>query len=127
MTISYDTLVEKYRAVRDRKNEIAERHKAELAPINEAMSAIESRLLSMFTEAGLSSVKTAHGTAYTSTSIKYTVEDPAALREFVESNNMPELLETRISKSAVDQYLEAGGSLPPGVKVSQHLSVNIRK
>lgn len=127
MTLSYDQLVEGYRALRDRKAEIEARHKAELKPINDVMSQIESRLLTMFTEAGLSSVKTAHGTAYTSTSIKYTVEDPAALREFVETNNMPELLETRISKSAVDQYLEAGGSLPPGVKVSQHLSVNVRK
>lgn len=127
MTYSYDQLVASYRNVRERKDEIAKRHEQELAPVNEALRAIEARLLAMFTEAGLSNVKTAHGTAYTSTRRSYTVEDPSALRDFIEGNNLPELLETRVSKSAVDQYLEAGNALPPGIKVSQQVTINVRK
>ncbi len=125
--IAADWLVEKYRLLRDKKKEIEDRHAEELKPFRAAMDQIEAALLDDLNRNGANSIQTNSGTAYRTTRTSYGVEDPAVFRKWVEANNVPEFYENRVSKDAVQQYVEKYNQLPPGIKVSSVTTVNIRK
>lgn len=120
-------VVEKYRQVRDKKKEIADRHKEELEPYNAALGKIEALILDYLNRGNVDSIRTKNGTAYKTMRRSFRIDDPAALREFIEANNLSDLLENRISSSALEDYLSRGGNLPPGIGVSSAITVNIRK
>lgn len=119
--------VEKYRQLRDKKKALADEFKDAVAPYNEAMGQLESLILDALNRAGVESVRTSAGTAYKSTRSSYTVKDPAQFREWIESNNRFDLLETRVSKEAIETLVESGATLPPGLGISSEVVVNIRK
>lgn len=122
-----DMLVGKYRQVRDRKKEIAARHSAELKPFNEALQELEVAILDALNKAGVESVKTREGTAFKSTRRSFTVQDPAKFRKWLEEHDRFDLLETRVSKEAIEEMIRAGDNLPPGIGVSSDITVNVRK
>jgi hypothetical protein len=125
--MTYEQMVTNYRRLRDRKEEIAKRHAAELKPYNELMSELEMRLLDAMNQQGANSLSTTTGVAYKVTRISYTVEDPKEFRQYIEATGDVDLMESRVSKSALDERLKNGGTLPPGIKVSSFTTVNIRK
>lgn len=59
-----EEVTKKYIELRDRQAEICERHKQELAPVSDAMHAIESYLMSQLNALGVDSLKTQHGTVF---------------------------------------------------------------
>ncbi len=120
-------LVEGYIKLRDRKAEIKAKHEAELAPINAMMDKIETHLLAQMQEQGVTSYKTGLGTAYTSTTTKANVADWDGLLGFVREHGLWQMLERRVSKTAVDEYVAAHQDLPPGVNYSTSVAVNIRR
>jgi len=122
-----DLVAEKYRALRDKKKEIQARHTAELKPLIDAMDQLEAYLLDALNRTGSNSVKTDAGTIYKSTRVSYSIADPAEFRRFVEVNGLPELFENRPSKEALESYVNDGNPLPPGIKRSSDVTVNIRK
>lgn len=124
--VTNDVVVEKYVALRNKKKEIAERHKQEMAPFNDAMEQLEIFMLDRLNRTGTESVRTAMGTAFKVTQTSYKVEDPGTLRPWLEANDAGDLLETRISKTALNDWLDAGKPLPPGVGVSQFVQVQFR-
>lgn len=122
-----ETLVDKYRQVRDRKKDLADEHKAALAPYNEALTALEAAILDALNRAGVESVRTGAGTAFKTTRSSYTVKDPAMFREWLEANSRFDLLETRVSKEAIEALVQSGATLPPGIGISSEVIVNVRK
>lgn len=126
-SVQLNEYVQKYRALRDKKKAIADRHKDELAPYNEALLQLGALLLDALNKQGVESVRAAAGTAYKSTRSSYTVKDPAQFREWIEANARYDLLETRVSKEAIEALVEAGESLPPGLGISSEVVVNVRK
>lgn len=122
------SLVEGYIKLRDTKAQMKARHEAEMAPINEMMDRIETRLLAQMQEQGVDSYAVRGvGTAYISTTTKANVADWDSLLGFVRSNGLWQLLERRVAKSAVDEYVAANQDLPPGVNYSAATSVNVRR
>lgn len=126
-TFRMDAAVDKYRQLRDRKKEIQERHASELKPYNEALEQIEVVLLHQLNTLGVDSMKTENGTAYKSTRTSISIDDPAVFRKWVEENNRPDFFENRVSKEAIQNWVNEGHSLPPGLKVSADTVVNVRK
>lgn len=122
-----DTLVQKFRELRDKKKEIEDRHKTELAPYNQLIDEINAALFNRLQAAGAESIKTAHGTAYTSTTKSYSIEDPEAYRMWTQANKIEDAYENRPSKSFIDNYVENTNTLPPGIKVSSYTKINVRK
>lgn len=120
-------LVDKYRALRDKKKYITDRQKEEVKPYNEAMEQLEAAILDALNRSGVESVRTKAGTAFKTTRSSYTVRDPAQFREWLEANNRFDLLETRVSKDAIETLVESGATLPPGIGISSEVIVNIRK
>ena len=110
-----DEIVGRYVALRDKKEEIAKRQKAELKPYNDALDKIEAAMLEYFNRSGSESCKTAAGTAFTSTRTSATVADREAFFGWVLEHDALDMLESRCAKLAVEQYLESTGELPPGI------------
>lgn len=122
-----EQLVDVYRQLRDRKKLLTDNLKAQLAPYNEAMDRLEVTILDALNRAGVESIRTKSGTAFKTTRSGYTVNDPAVFREWLESHQRFDLLETRVSKEAIEAMVQAGETLPPGIKISSEVIVNIRK
>lgn len=110
-----DEIVGRYVALRDKKEEIAKRQKDELRPYNDALDKIEAALLNYFNQSGSDSCKTPAGTAFTSTRTSDTVADRDIFFGWVFERNAVDMLDSRCNKTAVEQYLESTGELPPGI------------
>lgn len=122
-----DIAAEKYRQLRDKKKELQDRHKAELHPYNEALDQLEAAMLDALNQSGLQSARTEAGTVFKSSRTSYSIADPSVFREWVEANARPDFYENRPSKEALETYIAAGNPLPPGIKVSSEVTINVRK
>ena len=147
------SVVEKYIALRDEKAAIAERQKAELAPLNESMEIIEKWLLAQMDAMGVDSLKTPAGTPYKAITKSVKMVDSEAFKRFVfsplidalstaatsQGMQLPDLngllasgvfwdmIDFRCGKKGVVEYTEQNGTLPPGVTMDSFTTINIRR
>lgn len=122
-----DDLVMNYIKVRDLKKEMQDRHKEELAPLNNALDSIEGVLMKFFQDTGQTSAQTTFGTAYTSKRESFTIVDPVMFRGFAAASNDMSFFEARASKERVSAFLAETGELPPGVKYSAEVTIGVRR
>ena len=120
-------VVEKYIELRTKKSQFKAEYDMKVAKIDQDLEKIEGKLLEVFEQTGLDSVKTPFGTAYTTTRTSVPVADKEVFMEFVRSNDEWPLLEVRASKASVEQYKEEHGELPPGVNWRVERVVNVRR
>jgi hypothetical protein len=122
-----DDVVAAYIKLRDIKGNIERKHKEELKPINDNMHKLENWLASKLQEQGAESFKTKHGTAFFQTASSATVKDWAETLKFVQSKNEWSFLEARVNKTAVRDYIESTGNVPPGVDYRETVVVRVRR
>lgn len=122
-----DELITKYIKLRDAKQELEAAHKQEVSRFTKAMTKIEQALLAEFTETGQESAKTSAGTAYLSTRTSAKVVSRDEFFDFVRGQEAWAFLESRVNKTAVEEYMAEHDELPPGVDVTRSLTVNIRR
>ena len=122
-----DEVVGAYIKLRDSKEKIKRRHSDELAPINDAMYKLEMWLQNHLQEEGVESFKTANGTAFLQTNTSATVRDWEATLEFIKENDEWSFLEARVNKTAVKDYTESTGEVPPGVDLKQTIVTRVRR
>ena len=91
------------------------------------MARLEAYIHDDLNKAGGDSLKTAAGTAYKTTQTSATVKDWPATFEFIRRNEAWDLLEHRVSKTAVLAVIEETQAPVPGVKITQETSLNIRR
>lgn len=128
MTFNEADMVRKYVELRDRKKQVEDRVKTELAPLIDAMNTLENALLQRMNESGVESVKTEFGTAYKSKVMSTRVADRETLLGFVRERGAFQLLTAAVSKEAVRDFMEtSGGFPPPGVDVSFITAINFRR
>jgi len=119
--------IEKFIALRDEKREMQDRHKEELAPINEAMGKIENAVQRILLKQGATNSKTPAGTAYLSTTTKPKVVDWSELKPFLVQNDLLDMMTRALSASAVNEYYESTGELPPGVTVTSETNCRFKR
>jgi len=125
---SIDKLVEAYRTLREKKEQVDAEYKAKLEEIRRRQEIIENKILDFFNQTGVESARTPHGTAYISEVFNAKVVNRDDFYRFVRDNDAWDFVEARANKTAVRQYLEEhNGSLPPGVDVVVVRKINIRK
>ena len=122
-----DALIAKYLKLRDAKAELEAKHKAETKRYTQAMTKIEQMLLSEFNETGQDSAKTPVGTAYKSVRTAAKVVDRDTFFDFVRDTEAWSFLESRVNKTAVEEFLAENEQLPPGVDVTRSATINIRR
>lgn len=121
------TLTEKYLKLRDHKAGLKAKFTADTAAIDHALETAEAAILAFFQEHGMTSASCANGTAYQSTRTSATVADWDAVLGFVKTNERWDMLERRVAKKAVEDYVEAEGDLPPGVNWKSEITINVRR
>lgn len=148
MEFNIADVVQKYIALRDEKASVAERHKSEMAPFNEKMEVIETVLLREMEKMGVDSLKTPAGTPYKAVSKSLKLVDPESFKVFAlqpvvdaleKLPNMPDIralliagirwdiIDFRPLKSGVEQSLQDGEKLPPGITMDSFTKINIRR
>lgn len=120
-------LVSKYVEAREKKAQFKAEYDMKVAKLDQVMMKIESKLLEIFQETGMDSVKTEFGTAYTTTRTTASVADREAFMEYIRANDEWPLMEVRASKAAIEQYKSIHEELPPGINWREERVVNVRR
>jgi len=132
-TMDVGIMIDKYRRLRAKKEEIAEEQKKVMAQYNAALEYLEGMLLSVMNNMGVDKLSTSDhddkfgGTVYKTTTTHTSVLSWSACLSFIKDHEAWELLENRVNKSAVLSILEETGELVPGVRIVQRVNVNVRK
>ena len=126
--ISVDRLVAAYIRMRDKRSQLLRDYEEADNEIKEQMQAVEDKLLELCKSIGADSLKTKHGTVIRSVKTRYWTSDWQAMHKFILEHEMPDLLERRISQSAMKQMLDENPDLMPvGVNVDSKYAVTIRR
>lgn len=99
-----------------------------IEPLKARYAKGEAYLTNRLEEAGHEKFSTAAGTVFTTTRVSGSVKDKGAFRDYVAETSEVDLLEIRVSQSALKEFIErTGGDVPPGVSVSTVRTLSIRR
>lgn len=127
--VSSDDLEElsrRYIALRDRKDEIQQRHKKELKPYNDAMAKLDAFFLEVLMSSGLQSMSTESATIFRGTHTSVTVAEWDKTLPFIIENERWELLNKAVNKTIVNEMLEEGEEVP-GVTVRKEAYARVNR
>ena len=117
-----------YIKIRDKRNEVKAAFDKEYERLSEQQDLIKQKLMDHCKEHGVESVKTGAGLFYRTTKTKYWTNDWEQMHQFIVEENVPELLERRVSQKAIAQYLEENpDKLPKGLNSVTEYTINVRK
>jgi hypothetical protein len=121
-------LVEEYIVYRDEKKRADETYAAWLNDnYTTPMKEIEAKLLDILNKTDASGIKTKAGTAYKKLSTSVTIADMSEFRRHVIGSEQWDLADWRASKTRIEEMLEEGEQLPPGVNRTSFFTVGIRR
>lgn len=124
---SMDQVVAAYLQLRTHRDEVSRKHKEEMAPINDKLNKLSSWVHNQLNSQGQKNARVDAGTAFLQTDTSVTVQDWDSVLQFIKDNGFFEMLERRVSKGVVTEFIESTGTVPPGVKVTSEISCHIRK
>jgi hypothetical protein len=119
--------IEQFVKLRDMKKIIQDRHKEELAPINDAMEGLQQVLAQVMNTQNVDSVATSAGTAYLSTKDSASAADMDAFWAYCTTQGAFDMLDRKPNVTAVREYVEANGVPPPGVNYTKIVTVGVRR
>ena len=126
--ISIEKIVAAYIKIRDTKEAIYAKYKAETAELEEQMTILKHKLLDVSKETGVTSFSTPHGTAYRTVKDRYWTNDWESFYTFMRENNAMGLLEKRIHQTNMKEYLENNpGEEPMGLNIDREYEITIRR
>lgn len=121
-------LVEEYIALRDDKKRADEMYAAwQKENYTLPMKDIEAQLLDMLNKLGADNISTPSGTAYKKLSTSVTVADMREFRRHVIGTEEWGLADWRANKTTIDEMVENGEPLPPGLNRTAFYSIGIRR
>lgn len=122
---------EAYVKLRDKVEEITKAHKAQLQPFTEMMAKLEGLLLAHLDTTGLDSIKVKDGgkgvTVFKATTTSVTVKEWEKTLDFIKGNELWDLLEARVAKTAAQEYMEETKAAIPGVTVTSAIALRVRR
>lgn len=120
-------LVAKYIQIRDARAALKRQFEDKDAQFKEAQERIEKAFLAHLDAHGMDSAGTEHGTFYKDKSVSVTVADWDQVLPFIRDNNMWSMLDKRVNKTAVEEYVKEHEDLPPGVNRREEVVVRVRR
>lgn len=117
-----------YMQARDKRAAIKRAYEEEDNKLKAFLAKLEINLMQMMDEVGSDNLKIAGlAQAYKTPQTKVSAKDWNAVWEYIEESGNVSLLQRRLSKKAVEEYMEANdGDLPPGVDVLTERVVVVR-
>lgn len=125
--LTVDQVVAGYLTLRGQKEQIKHEAEEKVRAIEANMDKMEAWLLEQANAQGVTSFKTKHGTAFLTTVDFANVADWDSVLRYIKENEAFDLLERRVSKTAVRGYIDNHGAVPSGVNYGTKLEVNVRK
>lgn len=125
--LKMDDVVATYMRLREKKAEAKAAYEEAVEAVNAKMAKLEAYIKERADEEGVTSFKTHHGTAFLTTVDYAQVADWDAVFQFIRDKEAWDMLEKRVSKTAVRGYISANKAVPPGVNYGTKLEVNVRK
>ena len=127
MSFTVEQVVGTYMKLRRKKEALENQAKEDLAEIKAKMSKLEAWLMQKADDEGVTSFKTSAGTAFVTSTDFANVADWDAVLTFIKENDAFDMLEKRVSKTAVRAHMDEAGEVPPGITYGTKLGINIRK
>jgi len=127
MTVTVDAVIKKYMRLRSDKEIVEAEIKERVDKIKADMTKIEAWLKAKADADGVTSFKTDHGTAFLTTTDFANVENWDEVLRFIREQDAFDMLERRVSKTAVRGYIDSNKEVPPGITYGTKLDINIRK
>jgi len=127
MTLTVEQVVGTYIKLRRKKEALENQVKADVDAIKASMGKIEAWLMEKADADGVTSFKTTAGTAFVTTTDFANVADWDAVLTFIKSHDAFDMLEKRVSKTAVRAYMDESGDVPPGINYGTKIGINVRK
>lgn len=122
-----EELVAKYITLRDQKARLKAKYESDVASIDEALARCEGYFLKAMNDQGLTSLPTSAGVPYKQIRVSANVADWNATLPFIREHELWHMLEKRVNKTAIEQYAEENGDVPPGVNIRREVVVNVRR
>lgn len=114
--------------LRDQRDELRRKQAEEMKPYNQRMETLGNWLLGELTKLDSDSItKKGVGTAFTSVRTSAKVTDWDETLPFILDNELTHMLERRVSKTALEEYIEANGESLPGVSITREKVINVRR
>jgi len=127
MTVTVDSVIKTYMKLRSEKEAIEAEVKDRVSGIKGKMEKLEAWLKAKADADGVTSFKTEHGTAFLTTTDFANVADWDAVLNFIKTEEAYDLLEKRVSKTAVRGYIDAMKEVPAGINYGTKLDINVRR
>lgn len=127
MQVDINAIVAKYIKLRDAIDRINKEAKAKVADLEGAQKTLESVLMKLAQEQGVSSFKTDAGTAFIATKTHAGIADWARVVEYIEANKAWNLLNKAVNKTAVQEYINQHETPPPGVNWTTLQEIQVRR
>lgn len=123
-----EELVARYVELRDDIAAKSEEFKATKAALEESMTILNDELFLRLKAAGGTSLKTRAGSVISKTTTTPKAADTGVFLDFIRTTGAVELLQARLSATAVNEWIENNnGALPPGVIQETSHSITIRR
>jgi hypothetical protein len=121
-------LIERYIKLRDEKKANEDRYATFMrenfiAPMED----IEVKLLDYLNRTGGDNFASPAGTAFKKQSTSVTVADQREFKRHIIGGELWDLIEWRPAKTAINELVEGGDVLPPGLNRTVYMTVNIRR
>tara|TARA_R100001463_G_scaffold8431_6_gene25838 strand:+ start:843 stop:1247 length:405 start_codon:yes stop_codon:yes gene_type:complete len=127
MNYTVDQVIEAYLKYRNKKEALEAQIKEQVKELKDKMAKLEAWIKTKADAEGVTSFKTAHGTAFVTTNDYANVADWDAVLAFIKENDAYDILEKRVSKNAVRGYIDQQKAVPSGVNYGTRIDVNVRK
>jgi hypothetical protein len=123
-----NAVVEHYITLRDHKSKLDAEHKARVAEVDAQMKNAEAFLLNHLNEARLDRVGVGAGTVFVQVKTMPSIKDKASFVDYIKQSGQVELLQLRVSSTAVKEFMENNNQqLPPGVDITTAREVTVRR
>lgn len=126
-TVTIDERVEQYIKVRDLISEKTKAFEESIAGLKDLQNMLTGWLQNFMETAGADSVKTQHGTCYSTTRYTASLADPEAFMKYVIETQDFDLLDRKCNVTAARAYVDEKGVQPPGVNLSAIKTVGVRR
>lgn len=121
-------LVKAYIKARDAVRALGERHEQELQALQEPLDDIAARILEVCNATGADTIRTAEGTVSRRIQERYWTTDWESMRKFILEHEATQLLEQRIHRGNMREFLyENPDLLPAGLQIERKYVVSVRK
>ena len=126
-----EKLTKAYIAIRDKRAEIKKAFDLEYTELGSKLDRLQAELLRFMQENKSEAIKTTFGTVYRQEEVKPSCSDWSALDAWEKANpdiNASDILEKRVSKKFITEYMEAHeGALPPGISIYREYVARVRR